>query len=272
MWLQKDSIDLVLVPCGLLLMFGYHLFLIYKIRRQPHTTVIGYENHNKKAWVERMLRWVVYLLQGTPTETGLALSVISSSLAASTNLASLSIALSSLIGTWVGSSNKLFMTEVIYGDTSLTTTSVKYIALLVCFLSAFTFFIQSARHFVHANFLISTLDSDVPVSYVQNAVIRGGNFWSVGLRSLYFATTLLLWIFGPIPMFLCSLAMVVILHIFDTNTTPLHRFQYSSKKHPTNKVSRDPNNAVGHALQGPSHHIENLLSHPAYCAAPSMMS
>uniref|UniRef100_A0A1D1ZAE6 UPF0182 protein BL1029 n=1 Tax=Anthurium amnicola TaxID=1678845 RepID=A0A1D1ZAE6_9ARAE len=169
MLLQKDSIDMVLVPCGLVLMFGYHLFLLYRILRLPHTTVIGYENHNKMAWVERML-------QGSSVETGLAVTVISSNISASINLASLSIALSSLIGTWFGSSSKLFMTEVIYGDTSLTTTSIKYVALLVCFLAAFTSFIQSARYFVHASFLISTIDSDMPVSYVQTAVIRGGNF------------------------------------------------------------------------------------------------
>lgn len=44
-------------------------------------------------------------------------------------------------------------------------------------------------------------NSDVPVEYVQMALIRGSAFWSVGLRAIYFATTLLLWIFGPIPMF-----------------------------------------------------------------------
>uniref|UniRef100_A0A1D1YBR1 High osmolarity signaling protein sho1 n=1 Tax=Anthurium amnicola TaxID=1678845 RepID=A0A1D1YBR1_9ARAE len=203
-------------------------------------------------------------LQGSSVETGLAVTVISSNISASINLASLSIALSSLIGTWFGSSSKLFMTEVIYGDTSLTTTSIKYVALLVCFLAAFTSFIQSARYFVHASFLISTIDSDMPVSYVQTAVIRGGNFWSVGLRSLYFATTLLLWIFGPIPMFACSLAMVVILYIFDTNTTPLHQFQRSSNKYALNKTDRNPKNQVSQALHRPSSNVDNLLNHSMY--------
>ena len=67
-------------------------------------------------------------------------------------------------------------------------------------------------------------NSDVPVEYVQMALIRGRAFWSVGLRAIHFATTLLLWIFGPIPMFVSSVAMVVILHILDTNSTPLHHF------------------------------------------------
>jgi hypothetical protein len=35
-------------------MFSYHLILLYRILRHPGTTVIGYENHNKLAWVCRM--------------------------------------------------------------------------------------------------------------------------------------------------------------------------------------------------------------------------
>nr|CAD1823773.1 unnamed protein product [Ananas comosus var. bracteatus] len=135
-------------------------------------------------------------------ETGIALQVISTSRSASTNLASVSIALSSLIGTWAhGSTSKTLMAEAVYGDRSQSTASLKYVSILLCFLAAFICFIHSSRYFVHASFLISTLDSDIPVSYVQTAVIRGGTFWSMGLRALYFATTLLLWIFGPISMF-----------------------------------------------------------------------
>ncbi|XP_010919292.1 uncharacterized protein [Elaeis guineensis] len=248
MLLDRGSIDLVLVPSGLAILFGYHLFLLYRILRFPHTTVIGYENHNKRAWVERML-------QMTPEDTGLALQVISSNISASSNLASLSIALSSIIGTWAGSTSKVFMTEVIYGDTSQATSSVKYIALLICFLAAFTCFIHSARYFVHASFLMSTLDSDIPVSFVQTAVIRGGNFWSMGLRAMYFATTLLLWIFGPIPMFLCSVFMVVILHFLDTSSTPLHQYQFSSNKRWVKRVDRPLRNIQCNPLYSPSWNI-----------------
>lgn len=219
----KGSLDLVLVPCGLVIMLGYHLILLYRILRHPGTTVIGYENHNKLAWVRRMT-------QATPEETALALSVISSSIAASTNLASLSIALGSLIGAWVSSTTKVFMTELVYGDNSQATTVVKYISLLVCFLVSFTCFIHSARYYVQASFLVTTLDSDVPASYMQHAVIRGGNFWSMGLRALYFATTLLMWIFGPIPMFVCSVFMVFILHMLDSNSLPLHQYQFTVRK------------------------------------------
>ncbi|KAI3903876.1 hypothetical protein MKW92_025593 [Papaver armeniacum] len=221
MVLQKEYLDVILVPTGLFLMIGYHLFLLYRIRKFPHTTVIGYENHNKRAWVEG-------LMQGDSDmkDTGIALTVIASNIGAATYLASLSIGLSSLIGAWVGSSsNNIFMSDLIYGDRRSSTISIKYISLLAFFLFAFASFIQSTRYFVHANFLMSTPHTDIPVKYVEMAVIRGSNFWSLGLRALYFATTLLFWIFGPIPMLASSIFMVILLHFLDTNSTPLHQYQ-----------------------------------------------
>ncbi|KAF8413812.1 hypothetical protein HHK36_001805 [Tetracentron sinense] len=217
---EKEYLDAVLVPSGLFIMFSYHVFLLYRCLRLPHTTVIGYENHHKSAWVERMM-------QADTRNIPLALQVISGNTSAATVMSSVCIALSSLIGAWIGSSSKnTVMSGIIYGDTRQSTVFFKYISLLTCFLVAFASFVQSARYFVHANFLISVPDTDIPVKYVQSAVIMGSSFWSVGHRSLYFATTLLLWIFGPIPMFVCSVIMVLLLNFLDTNSTPLH--QYSS--------------------------------------------
>nr|GLL31286.1 uncharacterized protein LOC109158616 [Ipomoea trifida] len=75
----------------------------------------------------------------------------------------------------------------------------------------------------------SMLDNDILISYIESAVIRGGEFWWLGLRALYFAITLLFWFFGLIPMFGTSMAMVLLLHYLDRNTTPLHRHRSSDK-------------------------------------------
>ncbi|XP_010260365.1 PREDICTED: uncharacterized protein LOC104599499 [Nelumbo nucifera] len=220
MGFQKEELDVILVPSGLLIMFSYHLYLLYRIIRRPETTVIGYENHNRMAWVERMMKV-------ESSNLALALTVISSNTSAATFLCTVSISLSSLIGAWVGSSsdNNVFLNDLIYGDTSQSTVSIKYISLLSFFLVAFASFVQSARYFVHANFLISTPYTDMPVKYVQMAVIRGSNYWALGLRALYFAITLLLWIFGPIPMFASSVVLVILLHIVDSNSHPLHQYK-----------------------------------------------
>lgn len=53
---QKEALDLVLVPSGLVLMFSYHLFLLYRCLHLPHTTVIGYEKNDMRAWVDKVMQ------------------------------------------------------------------------------------------------------------------------------------------------------------------------------------------------------------------------
>ncbi|KAF6155932.1 hypothetical protein GIB67_039263 [Kingdonia uniflora] len=201
-------------------MAGYHLILLYRIMRFPQTTAIGYENHNKREWVQRMMTQVEF------KDRAIALTTIASNTTAATFLASLSIAMSSLLVALIGNSNsKISRSNLIYGDRSSTTISVKYISILSCFFLAFASFVQSARYLLHANFLISTPNSDIPVKYVQLDVIKGGNFWSLGLRCYYFAITLLLWIFGPISMFVTSVILVTLLNFLDANSCPLHQYE-----------------------------------------------
>ncbi|KAL0300697.1 UNVERIFIED_CONTAM: hypothetical protein Sradi_6346500 [Sesamum radiatum] len=222
MMFRKEYLDLILVPCGLIIMFSYHLILLYRCLKLPHTTVIGFENNDKKTWVEK-------LMQSENRDVKTALDVISANIAA-TFLASVSLTLSALIGAWIANNSNIFQSELIYGDTRPATMSIKYITLLICFLLAFSCFVQSSRCFIHANYLISTPDSDISTEYVELAVIRGGDFWSVGMRALYFAITLLLWFFGPIPMFATSVTMVVLLHYLDSDTTSLKKTRSLGKE------------------------------------------
>ncbi|KAG0543333.1 hypothetical protein BDA96_02G181100 [Sorghum bicolor] len=218
--IAKSSMELVLVPCAVATMLGYHLLLLYRIFRRPHTTMIGYENHNKLAWVERVARATT-----APEEAALALSVISDGISASTTLASLCIALASLIGAWVSSSGASPALTTSGGGEA--TATAKYASLLACFLASFTCFVQSAGCYVHASFLISALGSDAPVSHVQRAVLRGGGFWNTGLRALYLATALLVWVaFGAAAMLACSVLTVAVLYLLDSNSVPMHRHQF----------------------------------------------
>lgn len=155
-------------------------------------------------------------------DRGIAVGVLSGQLSASTSLSSISLVLCSLIGAVLSNSSGNFLTSgFIFGDKTQATSSIKYIMILSFFLLAFACFVQTTRHFVHAGFLISMPAGDVPVECIQKAVIRGSNFWAVGLRALYFATTLLMWIFGPVPMFVGAVATVMILHFLDVNKEPM---------------------------------------------------
>ncbi|CAN0853274.1 hypothetical protein LINGRAHAP2_LOCUS5589 [Linum grandiflorum] len=232
---HKEELDLLLVPLALIIMFSYNLFILYRYLNLPHTTAIGFENNDKRAWVER-------IMQGGKDDTQMALQVISTNSSAATVLASISLTLSSLIGAWLGGSTpNVFQSDLIYGDTSRSTISIKYISLMLSFLLAFSCFVSSARHFVHANYLISIPSSEVPARTVASTVIRAGDFWNLGLRALYFALNLLMWFFGPVPMFLSSVITVTILCAADGNSKPLHRHSPVPAKAP-------PKSPVGHDL------------------------
>lgn len=185
-------------------------------------------------------------------ERGLAITVIGQNLSAATSLASISLVLSSLIGAWIGSSyHNDSITSRIYGNTSPTVIYIKYVGLLSCFMIAFACFVQTARCFVQASFLISMPNCEMPVRNVESTVIRGSNFWVVGLRSLYFAANLLLWIFGPIPMFICSVVTVVLLHHLDRNTAPLPQYDPPVKYGDcSEKIDKEVNAATGNT-EGP---------------------
>ncbi|XP_010538556.1 PREDICTED: uncharacterized protein LOC104812870 [Tarenaya hassleriana] len=228
MMFDKEYLDMVLVPLGLTTVLSYHLILLYRVLYFPYTTVIGFMNIDKSIWVDR-------IMQARKDELGNALTVLSSSISVSTFLASVSLSLSSLIGAWIGSSpssTTIFTGKFIYGDTSPTTMIIKYTALLACFLAAFACFVQSTRQFLHANYLLTTPGGDIPAEMVKRAVVRGGNFWSVGLRALYLALDLLIWLFGPIPMLVNSVMMVVILHYLDSNSVaqPLHHQTFAAEQ------------------------------------------
>ncbi|KAK6229371.1 hypothetical protein SCA6_018322 [Theobroma cacao] len=193
----KECLDVVLVPSGLLFMSAYHVFLLYRCLKFPQTTVIGYENHTRRAWVERML-------QVEAKDKGLSLAAINGEISAATFMATISLALSSLIGTWLGSSSHNWLLVLSFNV-----------------------------------FLISMPNADISVRYVQKVVIWGSACWSVGLRAIYYATTLLLWIFSPLPMFVASVIMVLLLHMLDRNVTPLHKFEPTDCQNLFRKVDEE---------------------------------
>ncbi|GAB4846504.1 hypothetical protein Ancab_025509 [Ancistrocladus abbreviatus] len=236
---HKEHLDLILVPSGLLIMFCYHLFLLYRCITSPKDTIIGFENHSRRAWAAKMM-------QADMAHRSPAFSVMSSNISAATFMASTSLALTSLIGTWVGSLSKehSIISSFIYGDTSASINSLKYISILSFFFLAFGSFIQCARYGVHASFLLSMPHADVPVDFVERDIVMGNHFWQFGMRAIYFATTLVLWVFGPIPMFISSVGLVIILHILDTNKDPLHDFQQQTRQNIFKKAGDEVTAAV----------------------------
>ncbi|GAB4845259.1 hypothetical protein Ancab_038669 [Ancistrocladus abbreviatus] len=147
-----------------------------------------------------------------PMKNGvLAVQTLRNNMMASTQLATISITLSSLISALVSSFGCFSKTETVH--------TFKYFAVLICFLLAFFCEMQSIRYYAHVSFLVtapSSLSKQDHMEYVARNLNRGSLFWSLGIRAFYFSFPLLLWIFGPIPMFLSCCCMPCVLYFLDT--------------------------------------------------------
>lgn len=154
----------------------------------------------------------------------LAVQTIRNNIMASTLLATTAITLSSLIGVFVSSTSESGNTasQIVYGDKSSIISSIKYFSILLCFLVAFLCNVQSIRYYAHVSFLVTVPTSKEKkdtIEYVARNLNRGSFFWSLGLRAFYVSFPLFLWIFGPIPMFVCCCIMSFVLYFLDTTTS-----------------------------------------------------
>lgn len=215
--MEEERLDYVLVPLGLLMLAVYHAWLLVAIVRNPRSTVVGLNAESRHQWV--------HSLMADPLKNGvLVVQTIRNNIMASTLLATTAITLSSLISVFVSSSSSSTATasQLVYGNQTAIISSIKYFAILVCFLVAFLCNVQSIRYYAHVSFLATLPTSKGKkdsIEYVARNLNRGSFFWSLGLRAFYMSFPLFLWIFGPIPMFVCSVMMLSVLYFLDTTTS-----------------------------------------------------
>ncbi|KAF5469101.1 hypothetical protein F2P56_013197 [Juglans regia] len=215
--MEEEQLDYVLVPLGLLLFGLYHLWLIFTILHFPKRTVIGINAESRHHWV--------FSVMTDPVKNGvLAVQTIRNNIMASTLLATTAITLSSLISVYVSSTSKSSNTpsQLVYGNKTSMISSIKYFCILLCFLLAFLFNVQSIRYYAHVSFLATTpawSENKESIEYIVRNLNRGSLFWSLGLRAFYLSFPLFLWIFGPIPMFACCCLLSLLLYFLDTTTS-----------------------------------------------------
>ncbi|XP_073145432.1 uncharacterized protein [Henckelia pumila] len=230
--MDENLMEFVLVPLGMGVLLAYHFWLLYNIIRNPRRTVIGLNVESRHKWV--------FCLMADPLKNGvLAVQTLRNNIMASTLLATTAITLSSLISVYVSNKSTSSL-ESIHANSSSIISSVKFFAILVCFLFAFFCNVQSIRYYAHVSFLVSvppSADRKESIEYVEMNLNRGSFFWTLGLRAFYLSFPLFLWVFGPIPMFVCCCVMSLLLYFLDT-TTKFTRNLY------THSVREDTNGEV----------------------------
>lgn len=236
--MKERELDSILIPVGIGVLGTYHIWLLYNIKRHPTRTVIGINAESRHKWVFNMME--------DPLKNGvLAVQTIRNNIMASTLLATAAITLSSLISVYVSSSSNTASTssQLVYGNKTPIMSSIKYFTILLCFLVAFLCNVQCIRYYAHVSFLItlpSSKDSRESIDYVVRNLNRGSFFWSLGLRAFYLSFPLFLWIFGPIPMFVCCCIMSFVLYFLDTTSSFTRRLHKHSMEEQTKAMGVEP--------------------------------
>ncbi|XP_054785835.1 uncharacterized protein LOC129292282 isoform X2 [Prosopis cineraria] len=190
---KKYDLDLMLVPLGVVITIAYHVWLWHKVRTSPFSTTIGINAHGRRFWVPAMMKDI-------EKNTILVVQTLRNLIMGSTLMATTSILLSAGLAAVISStySIKKPLNDAVFGAHGEFMLSLKFLNQ-VCILVATP----------------QDLKSIITPQYLTELLEKGTILNTVGNRLFYAALPLLLWIFGPVLVFLCSMAMIPVLYNLD---------------------------------------------------------
>ena len=190
----------------------YHVYWAYQVRKAPLMTYKGITSHLRHMWVESIMK---------EKRDILSVQTLRNWIMAASFLASTSM----LIG--LGLLSVLFkpehVTEVPF-EFGLIFSKMKALflaklmLLMIHFFFAFFSFTLSIRYLNQINFMINVpyeCDPLLTPEFIAHTLDLGMMHYTLGMRAFYLSVVVVLWLFGPIWMFLGSLILVYILYKLD---------------------------------------------------------
>ncbi|KAF6168691.1 hypothetical protein GIB67_026577 [Kingdonia uniflora] len=160
--------------------------------------------------------WAQSIIEDNDEKKGtLAVQSIRNCLMASTLTATIAAILNSSLAALTNNTYNAaeILKNSFFGSQSDPVLTLKYCSASVFLLTSFLCSTMAVGFLNEANFLMNV--SEFSPGYVHDMLERGFLFAFIGHRMLYVTFTLLLWMFGPIPMALSSMAMVWVLYGLD---------------------------------------------------------
>lgn len=209
---MRLNLEFFLVFSSLMLIFGYHVWYYFQIKREPLITSRGFNDHAHTIWVKHIRENELDIL---------AVQTLRNWTMSATFLASTAILLSLGILSFALTTEGL--SEIAHafnflGSTSHTALLIKALFLGANFMFAFIAFVLSVRFYNHAAFLINIPENyhlSINSNNVCNAIKYGAIFYNLGMRSYYLSMPLIFWLLGPIWMFICALLVIFIVYKLD---------------------------------------------------------
>lgn len=205
--------DLLSFAISLLLIVGYHLYLRYRLRRDPAYSVQAVNNLVRRAWVDSVMH---------ERRDVMAVQTLRNSIMAATFLASTAVLLVVGVLTLSGQGERLSETWHALNFIGATHTELWVVKLLLMLLDLIVAFFCAAmtiRLYHHAAYLINIpiearLDFATP-AHVAAIMNRAGRFYGIGMRAYYLTVPLLFWLFGPVFLLAATALLVFVLYHLD---------------------------------------------------------
>ncbi|GLJ10588.1 hypothetical protein SUGI_0131190 [Cryptomeria japonica] len=210
---KKGYLDLILVPLALMCGLVYHFLLWYRVKNHPLQTTIGVNSIGRRIWMQSMIK-------NNERNNIIAVQTLRNSIMGSTLMATTCILLCSGLAAMISStySVKKPLNDKTYGAHGELMVSLKYVTILVVFIFSFFCHSLSIRFLNQVTYLVNTIQWQSPVvtaDYVSELFERGFIFNNIGNRLFYLGFPLLLWTFGPILVFVSSVAILPVLYHLD---------------------------------------------------------
>ncbi|GFP87409.1 hypothetical protein PHJA_000884600 [Phtheirospermum japonicum] len=205
-------LDSVLVPISLFFTIGYHAYLWHNLKTKPSATAIGINMLKRRAWLRE-------LNQGDDKKGMLAVQSLRNTLMFTILIATITIIVTLSVAALANNAfnaSRLLTAADLFGSQSGRIMVLKYGSASIFLVGSFLCSSMAVGYLVEANFLINAIGEFSPVGDFTEAVVeRGFTLAVVGNRVLCIAFPLLLWMFGPLPVAISSLALVWALYGLD---------------------------------------------------------
>ncbi|CAD5196195.1 unnamed protein product [Musa acuminata subsp. malaccensis] len=207
--LCRYPLDLILVPLSLLLTAGYHTYIWFGSKAKQPATTIGYTMSKRETWLQGVIQdnKKKDMLGVQSLRNALMSAILSASIAVT-----ISTSLAALANNAYNSSH--LRRHEFFGSQEGSTVVLKYASALLFLLFSFLSNSLAIGCLIDANFLINAGEEEFH-KQAQKMLKRGCVLAVVGNRVLLVTLPMLLWFFGPVPMALSSVAMVLVFYELD---------------------------------------------------------
>ncbi|XP_062087106.1 uncharacterized protein LOC133793875 [Humulus lupulus] len=206
-------LDTILVPLSFFITVGYHAYLLHCFKTKPSRTTLGINTLKRRTWF-------LQLQDGDDKKSMLAIQSLRNTLMETILIATIAImgvlSLAALLNNAFKVSN-LFGIHPIFGSQSSKMYALKYGSSSLFLSASFLFGSMAIGFLIDANFMVNNVSSDFSSSLnVTDALFeKGFTLALVSNRMLCISIPFMLWMLGPLPVLLSSMALVWCLYQLD---------------------------------------------------------